>query len=62
MEWHHHFSKKNDFLARPTHCLVRGSDVYKSFVRYQSVRKYNKIKIYQSLTSPMPEQRKLENI
>ena len=32
---HHHFSNKNDFLARPTQCLVRGSDVYKSCVRFK---------------------------
>ena len=26
--WHHHFSNKNDRLARPTHCSVRVSNVY----------------------------------
>ena len=35
----HHFSNKNDFFARSTHCMVRGSNVYESFVRYSSVRK-----------------------
>ena len=32
--WHHHFSNNNDFLVRPTHCMVSGSNVYESFVRY----------------------------
>ena len=27
--WHHRFSNKNDFLARPTHRLVRSSNVLK---------------------------------
>ena len=38
-------SNKNDVLARPTHCLERGSYVYKWFLRYLSVRKYDRIKI-----------------
>ena len=28
IKWHHDFSNKNDFLARPTHCMVRGCNVY----------------------------------
>ena len=26
--WYHYLLNKNDFLARPTHCLVRDSNVY----------------------------------
>ena len=32
------FSNKDGFLARPTHCLVRASNVYKSFVRSQCLK------------------------
>ena len=34
IRWHHHFSNKNDFFVRPTHCMVSCSDVYESLVWY----------------------------
>ena len=33
------FFKQYDFLARPTHCVVQGSNVYEPFAWYSNVRK-----------------------